>query len=69
MMTRADDEDENVRQHRLDVYARESKPLLEYYRGRRTFRSINGAQSPERVAKELAARIDELVAVPSERRK
>jgi adenylate kinase len=69
MMTRADDEDENVRQHRLEVYARESKPLLEYYQGRRTFRSINGAQPPESVARELAARIDQLVAVPSERRK
>jgi adenylate kinase len=69
MMTRADDEDENVRQHRLEVYARESKPLLEYYHARRTFRSINGAQAPERVARELAARIDQLVAVPSERRK
>ena len=69
MMTRADDEDENVRQHRLEVYARESRPLLDYYRGRRTFRSINGAQPPQRVAKELAAGIDELMAVPSERRK
>ena len=34
MMTRADDGDEKVRQHRLEVYARESKPLLDYYRGR-----------------------------------
>ena len=32
LMTRADDSDEQVRQHRLDVYARESKPLLDYYR-------------------------------------
>ena len=68
MMTRADDGDEKVRQHRLEVYARESQPLLDYYRGRRTFRSINGAQPPERVARELAASIDALVAVPSEGR-
>jgi len=68
MMTRADDGDEKVRQHRLGVYARESKPLLDYYRSRPTFRSINGAQAPERVAKELAASIEALVPVPSERR-
>ena len=67
-MTRADDEDEQVRQHRLEVYARESKPLLDYYRGRPTFQSINGAQPPDHVAAELAARIDAMAPVLSERR-
>jgi adenylate kinase len=57
MVTRADDGDANVRQHRLDVYARESKPLLDYYRARPTFRSINGAQSPDSVAAEMMAGI------------
>ena len=68
LMTRADDEDEQVRQHRLEVYARESKPLLDYYRGRPTFQSINGAQPPDRVAADLAARIDAMAPVVSERR-
>ena len=68
LMTRADDEDERVRQHRLEVYARESKPLLDYYRGRPTFRSIDGAHAPDRVAKDLAAAIDAMPAVASERR-
>jgi adenylate kinase len=68
MITRADDGDEKVRQHRLGVYARESTPLLDYYRSRPTFRSINGAQAPERVAKDLAASIEALVPVLSERR-
>ena len=63
LMTRADDSDEHVRQHRLDVYSRESKPLLDYYRGRSTFRSINGAQAPDHVARELASKIDQMVAV------
>jgi adenylate kinase len=63
MITRADDGDEKVRQHRLEVYARESKPLLDYYRGRPTFRSINGAQAPDLVAKELAASIDAIAPV------
>ncbi len=68
LITRADDSDEQVRQHRLDVYARESKPLLDYYRGRSTFHSINGAQAPEQVAKELATKLDQMVAVASEKR-
>ncbi|HKY22326.1 MAG TPA: adenylate kinase [Vicinamibacterales bacterium] len=68
MITRADDGDEHVRQHRLEVYARESKPLLDYYRGRPTFRSINGAQAPDRVAADLAAGIDAMVPVASGRR-
>ena len=67
-MTRADDSDEQVRQHRLDVYARESKPLLDYYRDRSTFRSSNGAQAPDQVAKELATKIDQMVAVASRKR-
>jgi len=68
MMTRADDSDEQVRQHRLDVYSRESKPLLDYYRSRATFRSINGAQAPDAVAKELATKIDQMVAVAPRKR-
>jgi adenylate kinase len=68
LITRADDSDEQVRQHRLDVYARESKPLLDYYRDRSTFRSINGAQAPDQVAKELATKIDQMVAVASRKR-
>ena len=63
MITRADDGDESVRRHRLEVYARESQPLLEYYRSRPTFRSINGAQAPERVAADLNTGIDQMVPV------
>jgi adenylate kinase len=63
MMTRADDSDENVRRHRLEVYARESWPLLDYYRNRPTFRSVNGAQSPDRVAAELMEKIEAMAPV------
>jgi adenylate kinase len=63
MVTRADDGDEQVRQHRLEVYATESKPLLDFYRARPTFRSINGAQSPDRVAAELVSAIDAMAPV------
>lgn len=63
LIMRADDGDEQVRRHRLEVYARQSKPLLDYYRARPTFRSINGAQAPDAVARELAASIDAMAAV------
>jgi len=68
LVTRADDGDEQVRQHRLEVYARESRPLLDYYRGRPTFQSINGAQPPDRVARDLASSIDAMMPVTQERR-
>jgi adenylate kinase len=61
MIMRADDGDEGVRQHRLEVYARESKPLLDYYRSRSTFRSINGAQAPEKVSADVVAAIDSMM--------
>jgi adenylate kinase len=61
MVMRADDGDAMVRQHRLEVYTRESKPLLDYYRPRPTFRSINGAQAPEKVAAELAGALDSML--------
>jgi adenylate kinase len=61
MIMRADDGDETVRQHRLEVYARESRPLLDYYLSRPTFRSINGAQAPEKVADDLASAIDTMM--------
>jgi adenylate kinase len=58
MVTRSDDGDAAVRTRRLQVYARESQPLLDYYRSRPSFRLVNGAQSLDRVAVELAAAID-----------
>jgi adenylate kinase len=47
------DDDESVVRERLKVYAQQSKPLLDYYRGRPTFREVNGAQPPETVSGEI----------------
>jgi adenylate kinase len=55
---RADDREDVIRE-RLRVYARDTRPLLDYYRARPTFRSVNGAQAPERVGAELAAAIED----------
>jgi adenylate kinase len=49
---RADD-DKDVVLERLNVYQRSTTPVLEYYRERPTFRVVNGAQPPDRVAHEL----------------
>jgi adenylate kinase len=57
LVQRADD-NEAVVLERLEVYERKTMPLLGYYRVRPTFRSVNGAQSPERVAADLARAVD-----------
>jgi adenylate kinase len=54
---RADDTEAVVRE-RLRVYHRNTAPLIDYYRARPTYRSIDGTQHPERVAAALAAAID-----------
>ena len=53
------DDDQQVVVERLKVYTRSTKPVLEYYRGRPTFRVVNGAQAPDRVARDLDAVIDD----------
>jgi len=47
------DDNEQVVLERLKVYERATKPLVEFYRDRPTFRIVNGAQALERVAHEL----------------
>lgn len=54
---RADD-NQAVVLERLKVYHRQSEPLVEYYRMRPTFRSIDGTQPPDRVAADLAAAVE-----------
>ena len=62
LVQRADDNEQVVRE-RLKVYERATKPLVEFYRGRPTFRVVNGAQAQERVAHELDTVIDDAAAV------
>jgi adenylate kinase len=57
LVQRADD-NQAVVIERLKVYHRQSEPLVEYYKVRPTFRSIDGAQTPDRVAADLAAAIE-----------
>lgn len=62
LVQRADDE-QLVVAERLKVHERQVRPVLEFYRERQTFRVVNGAQAPERVASELDAMIDDAAAV------
>jgi adenylate kinase len=64
LIQRADD-DQSVVKERLKIYQNTTKPVLEYYRERPTFRVVNGAQSPDRVAKELDTMIDDAAAAIS----
>jgi adenylate kinase len=57
LVQRTDDNVDVVRE-RLKVYHSQTAPLVEYYRARPTFRSIDGVQSMERVSADLAAAIE-----------
>jgi adenylate kinase len=57
LVQRADDAEPVVRE-RLNVYERNTKPLVEYYRPRPTYRSIDGEQSPENVAADIRAALE-----------
>jgi adenylate kinase len=62
------DDDQGVVRERLSVYQRATKPVLEYYRERPTFRVVNGAQAPERVAQELDTMINDAASAMSAER-
>ena len=57
LMQRTDDNDAVVLE-RFKIYQRATKPLVDFYHARPTFRSINGAQTADSVAAELAAAIE-----------
>jgi adenylate kinase len=59
------DDNAGVVLERLKVYEQQTKPLVEYYRVRPTFRSIDGAQPPDRVAADLGAAIELARSQPS----
>jgi adenylate kinase len=57
LVQRADDSQAVVLE-RLKIYRANTKPLVDFYQGRPTFRSINGAQGPDQVAAALASAIE-----------
>jgi adenylate kinase len=64
LVQRADD-NKDVVLERLKVHQRATRPVLEYYRERPTFRMVNGAQGQAQVAHELDAMIDDAASAGS----
>jgi adenylate kinase len=56
-LTQRADDNAAVVLERFKIYQRATKPLVDFYRERATFRSINGAQPLDRVTTELAAAV------------
>ena len=51
----------------LEIYQRQTSPIVEYYRTRPTFRIVNGAQAPDEVARDLARAIDNAASPPEQK--
>ncbi len=66
LVQRADDSNGVVRE-RLKVYHCQTEPLVEYYKRRVTFRSVDGAQAPDDVAADLAMAVDSAYRVAMEK--
>jgi adenylate kinase len=56
---RSDDEPETVR-HRLEVYARDTAPLMEFYRTRGLLREVDAVGEVEEVTRRAIAALDDL---------
>jgi adenylate kinase len=55
---RVDDQRQTV-ENRLEVYLRQTQPLLEYYDSRKLLREINGNAGPDQVFKDISAILQE----------
>jgi len=64
LVQRKDDGVEVVKE-RLRVYARDTHPIVEFYESRPTFRSVDGDQTPDAVAADLAAAVASVGGVPA----
>ena len=63
LVHRTDDSD-GIVAGRLEVYHRQTKPIVEFYAGRPTFRTIDGNQPPDVVTAAMDAAIREASVVP-----
>src|SRR5215467_187384 len=63
-LTQRADDNAMVVLERFKVYQLATKPLVDFYRGRPTFRSIDGAQSKDRVAADLTGAVEAIANAP-----
>jgi len=60
-LTQRADDNASIVLERFKIYQSATKPLVDFYRARPTFRSINGAQSLDRVAADLNAAVEDIM--------
>ena len=63
-VARSDDSEAVVRE-RLKVYWRDTRPMIEYYSARPTFRRIDGLQTPEQVREALVSAVASALGMPA----
>ena len=63
-VSRSDDSEAVVRE-RLKIYWRDTRPMIEYYSSRPTFRSIDGKQTPEQVREALVSAVAAALGKPA----
>ncbi len=59
------DDSETVVRERLKIYWRDTRPMIEYYSARPTFRVIDGLQLPEQVREALVAAVASALGMPA----
>lgn len=63
-VARSDDSEAVVRE-RLRIYWRDTRPMIEFYSSRPTFRSIDGKQTPEQVREALVSAVASALGLPA----
>jgi adenylate kinase len=63
-VARSDDSEAVVRE-RLKIYWRDTRPMIDFYKPRPTFRAIDGLQTPEQVREALVSAVASALDVPA----
>lgn len=63
-VARSDDSEAVVRE-RLKIYWRDTRPMIDYYSARPTFRAIDGKQTPEQVREALVSAVASALGMPA----
>ena len=64
MVARSDDSEAIVRE-RLKIYWRDTRPMIEFYSSRPTFRRIDGKQTPEEVRESMVSAVASALGMPA----
>jgi len=59
------DDSEHVVRERLKIYWRDTRPMIDFYSSRQTFRAIDGMQTPEQVREALDSAVASALGLPA----